>query len=162
MIQRRSLKLMVALGAPAVLLLWPALRVHAFNPQPDPPAFGMIGIDPFGTARMNVVCAEGPLPGGIPPGPCDVTMQLRDVSGHVLKQMMVTLQPGQGAFLDQRGMDLPTTSMRHTLLQPFIPQAGRGFILATVEVFDNLTGRTTAVLNPTQPKSLGMVTTGGM
>ena len=31
---------------------------------------------------------------------------------------------------------------------------GRGFVYVTVEVFDNLTGRVEAALNPTDPKSL--------
>ena len=40
-------------------------HVAAFNPQPDPPAFGMIGITHEQTARLNVVnWGDGPVPQG--------------------------------------------------------------------------------------------------
>ena len=40
-------------------------RAAAFNPQPDPPAFGMIGITHEQTARLNVVnWGDGPVPQG--------------------------------------------------------------------------------------------------
>jgi hypothetical protein len=155
--KKTDLGLLAGACAVAAMLAWPALHVRAFNPQPDPPAFGLIGIDPFSTARLNAVCAVGPLPAtDIPPGPCDVTLEFHDVTGRVLKQATFRLQPGQAASLDLRSTE--AAASRRTEIQPAIPQAGRGFVLATVEVYDNLTGRTIALMNPTQPKSLGLLT----
>jgi hypothetical protein len=155
-----NLRTMAALAAAALLALWPVLRVKAFNPQPDPPAFGMVGLDPLETVRLNAICADGPLPGGVAPGPCDVTLTFRDISGRLVKQMTKTLQPGEGTFLDLRGMEMPLAGARLEF-EPNIPPSGRGFVLATVEVFDSFTGRTSALLNPTAPKSLGLVTSLG-
>jgi hypothetical protein len=153
---------MTVLAAAALLLMWSALRVKAFNPQPDPPAFGMIGVDPSETVRLNAVCADGPLPGDVPPGPCAVTLVFRDSSGRALKQSTQTLLPGQGAFLDLRGAEAtpppdPDRIGRRTEVHPWIQPVGRGFIFATVEVFDDATGRVSAALNPTEPKSLGIL-----
>ncbi|HEV8145500.1 MAG TPA: hypothetical protein VGP79_03930 [Bryobacteraceae bacterium] len=148
----------IALAAAGVMLLWPTHRVRAFNPQPDPPAFGLIGVDNLETARLNAMCADGLLPGDVPPGPCDVTLSFRDISGRVLKQITASLQPGQGASLDIGGMEMSGRGRME--IQPRILPTGRGFILATVDLFD-VTGRTAALLNPTEPKSLQMMPTPG-
>ena len=120
--------ILAVLAAAAATLLWPALRVKAFTPQPDPPAFGMIGIDAFATLRVNALCAEGPLPLDVPPGPCNVTLEFHDITGRVLKQMTKTLAPGEGTFLDLRGSDMPLTG-RHMELAPCIRPVGLGFVL---------------------------------
>jgi hypothetical protein len=152
-------RISLAVLAAALALLWPALRLKAFNPQPDPPAFGMIGIDPFSTARVGAICSAGPLPGGVPPGPCDVTMDFRDLNGVVVTQKTVSLMPGQGAFLDLMGSQ-QRISGRRAEYQPGIRPVGRGFVLGSVEVFDDFTGRSLATLSPTDPKSLSPVLPG--
>jgi hypothetical protein len=146
------LKIMAAaLAGTAVGLLWPGLVVKAFNPQPDPPAFGMIGVDPYETVRLNAVCAIGPLPGGVSPGPCDVTLAFLDINGRPINQVTRSLRSGQGTSLDL--ISASSVALR-TQVQPFVPATGSGFVLVTVEKFDSSTGRTTALLNPTQPKSI--------
>jgi hypothetical protein len=137
-------------------MVWPHWPVRAFNPQPDPPAFGLIGIDPFAVARVNAICAAGPLPGGVNPGPCDVTLGFNDAAGRALKQTRVTLSPGQGTSLDITTRD--AGGGRRVELQPFAGPAGHGFVLTTAEVFDEFTGRTMVVVNPTEPRSLGTST----
>src|SRR5262249_60121367 len=108
------LSILALAAAASLALLWPSLSVKAFNPQPDPPAFGLIGVDPFETARLNAVCADGPLPGGVAPGPCDIVLVFRDISGRALKQMTATLLPGQGTSLDLRGAQvLSPTAVGH-------------------------------------------------
>ena len=144
--------IMAMLAAAAVTLVRPALSVKAFNPQPDPPAFGMIGVDPFETPRVNVACSTGPLPGGVNPGPCTATLAFLDIHGSTLTQMTQTLQPGQGVSLDLNGAHIG--SGRRTEVQPMVSAFGAGFVLVTTEVFDTNTGHTSAVLNPTTPKSL--------
>ena len=143
--------ILAGLAAAALALFHPGISVKAFNPQPDPPVFGLIGVDPFETVRLNAVCADTPLPGGVNPGPCDVTLAFLDINGHAINRATYTLQPGHGASLDLTGV--PSSGLR-TEVQPFVPAAGLGFVVVTVEVFDSNTGRTTAVLNPTEPKSL--------
>src|SRR5258708_22139670 len=130
-------------GAGLLLLLWSPRGVRAFNPQPDPPAFGLIGVSIFQTARLNAVCADTPLPGGLTPGPCVVTLAFNDASGTEIKRTTQTLRPGQAMSLDLRGADGPRTGNRAEY-QPCIEPEGSGFVLATVEVFDNFTGITFA------------------
>ena len=59
-----------------------AFQLWAFNPQPDPPAFAMVGIDPSATVRLNVVNI-----GSVPPGPCDVGLAFADSAGRILMQV---------------------------------------------------------------------------
>ncbi|PWU02710.1 MAG: hypothetical protein C5B51_20375 [Terriglobia bacterium] len=148
----------VLTAAGGLVLLWPVFSVKAFNPQPDPPAFGLIGIDPFETARLNAVCADTPLPGGAQPGPCLVSLAFRDTSGRVLTQVTQSLQPGQATSLDLNGAQVAMRGSRFEV-QPYVPSNGSGYVMVTTEVFETSNGHTSAVLNPTQPKSLFL--TGG-
>ena len=141
------------LAAEAVMLVRPTVSVKAFNPQPDPPVFGMIGIDPYETARLNVACSTGPFPGGVAPGPCTARLAFLDSNGNTLAEISETLLPGQGVSLDLNGARVAPGGHR-TELQPMVSAIGTGFVLATTELFDTVTGRTSAVLNPTEPKSL--------
>ena len=148
-----TMTMMTMMTAAAICLVWPSLHVKAFNPQPDPPAFGMIGVDPYATVRLNAVCPDTPLPGGVSPGPCAVTLAFRDVNGNVLSRAVRTLEPGQGAWLDWTGVQ----SRGRTEIQPSVPAVTAGFALITVELFDNMTGRTFATMSPGDPKSLSMI-----
>jgi hypothetical protein len=145
--------IMAMLAAAASTLVRPALSVKAFSPQPDPPAFGMIGIDPYETARLNVACSTGPLPGGVAPGPCTATLAFLDTNGNTLAQSTQTLLPGQGVSIDLNGARVAAAGHR-TEVRPMVSAIGTGFVLATTEVFLTSNGYTTAVLNPTEPKSL--------
>src|SRR2546422_10941571 len=80
-------KIFTAAALAAVLLAAIAVldrnRASAFNPQPDPPAFGMVGITNEQTARVNVVdvgeVQPGPCrssSGEVQPGPCRVQVEL--------------------------------------------------------------------------------------
>ena len=53
----------------------------AFNPQPDPPGFGIVSINPDQTIRLNVVCWQHPVD-GIPPGPCSGELIFHDMAGN--------------------------------------------------------------------------------
>ena len=52
---RKNAVLGVAAGALVVGAAWTTLV--AFDPQPDPPAFGVISITPDQTIRLNAVCS---------------------------------------------------------------------------------------------------------
>jgi hypothetical protein len=59
----KSLVLIAVIGVViAVAGVWLTTRVAAFNPQPDPPAFGLISLNPGQTQRLNVVNRLTPPP----------------------------------------------------------------------------------------------------
>jgi hypothetical protein len=98
----RSHRLAVA-GVIAVALAVGALsqRAGAFNPQPDPPGYGMIGIADGQTARLNVVNLGVPDPTtGVPPDPCRMRLQFVDADGNVLVSRGIAPEMGHSAFLD--------------------------------------------------------------
>src|SRR5437588_9574303 len=55
--EKNKLFALVALMGVAALIIanWLTIRVRAFNPQPDPPAFGLVSVNPGQTLRLNVV-----------------------------------------------------------------------------------------------------------
>jgi len=84
-------------------------KVQAFNPQPDPPGYGMVGITDGQTIRINVVNTNDPDP-NFPPDPCRVVLNFRDADGNLFRnsdgqpiRRVVQLPAGQSAFLDLNG-----------------------------------------------------------
>lgn len=70
-----------------------------FNPQPDPPGFGMLGIAAGQTARLNVSLDN--LAGkAYPPDPYRVTLYFLNGDGRVLTQQTFPVMVGQPALLD--------------------------------------------------------------
>src|SRR5262245_20625133 len=67
------------LGLAAAGLLFVTAPAVAFNPQPEPPAFGMVGLARSQTAILNVVLA--PVPEDVQP-PCLVDLSFADASGR--------------------------------------------------------------------------------
>jgi len=123
----------------------------AFNPQPDPPAFGIVSINPDQTIRLNVVCWEHDV-AGIPPGPCHGELMLHDMAGNILARQTVSLAPGQAAFLDfTYGVRASPADV--VGIDPcWIPAPTSGHALPTAEVFDTLSGRTALHVNPVTPR----------
>jgi hypothetical protein len=109
----------------AIFGVWLTTHVRAFNPQPDPPAFGLISLNPGQTLRLNVVNRLVPPPepdrlaratrhamlgfdlymmgpvgsistaADVPPGPC--------VTAHHFANRQsceVTIAPGDAASFD--------------------------------------------------------------
>jgi hypothetical protein len=50
------------IAAFVTIAVWNTTRVRAFNPQPDPPAFGLISLNPGQSLRLNVVNRLTPPP----------------------------------------------------------------------------------------------------
>src|SRR5215467_3764366 len=120
-------------------------RVAAFNPQPDPPALGMIGITSEQTARLNVARLD-PIPIG--DRPVQVELMFFDAQGNLLAHSTETLMPGQAAFLDLDGATiLPGSAgsagtraeIRGEVRMQPVPTGDRPNInlTPTLEVFDN-------------------------
>jgi len=157
-------KLSIAIAFMAIastLTIWKVRQVHAFNPQPDPPGFGMIGLVRGQTLRLNIVNITPPDPNFAPP--CRVVLSFRDANGHpftnsdgqVLRRV-VELRAGQSDFIDlnadsfappSTNADVAPTRLQ---LRPFVrvqssppdPNTPPDPCRASMEVFDNATGRT--------------------
>jgi hypothetical protein len=108
-----ALVALVATGA-----IWEIRRVRAAQP-PDPERFGMVGITPGQTMRLNIVNLAMPSNRQSPPDPCRVVLSFRDAAGHPFTnsdgqviRSTVELQAGESAFLDLNGDGLggPSTN----------------------------------------------------
>ncbi len=130
--------------------------VQAFNPQPDPPGFGLVGITLGQTLRINVVNTAEP-DTNVPPGPCRVVLNFRNIEGDLVLnrngeplRRIALLQPGQSAFLELDADNFPIgAGGRHELrpvarVQQADPNGGLSPdpCIPTAEVFNNATGRT--------------------
>lgn len=140
----------------AVLILAGVLSgtAGAFNPQPDPPGFGMIGIAQGQTARLNLVHAVS---GDVlsPPDPCRALLRFFDADGNLLARRRVDVAPGRSTFLDFTPSFAPPIGDVIAPARAQIRAAvafGSDSLLApdpcrvTLEIFDNATGRTEIVL----------------
>jgi hypothetical protein len=164
-------KVSIAIAIAAFLAtgtIWEVRRVRAFNPQPDPPGkFGMVGITRGQTLRLNVVNLTSPPEPDrqVPPDPCRIVLSFRNAQGEAVRnsegqiiRRTVELQAGESAFLDLNG-DMfagPPTNVNspalRVQLRPFVrvqqgpPDPDRQIppdpCRATMEVFDNASGRT--------------------
>ena len=146
---KRTLALGFTAGCLAIAATWiPAL---AFDPQPDPPAFGVVSITPDQTIRLNAVCSSHGVR-GVPPEACSAELMFHDAAGNVLASHIVRLRPGQAAFLDFT-VGARTEALERVGIQPcIIPAPDRGRMLPTAEVFDTATGQTAFVTNPVTPR----------
>lgn len=129
-------------------------KVKAFNPQPDPPGYGMVGMTTGQTIRINVVNTNEP-DQSLPPDPCRVIMNFRDADGNLFRnsegqpiRRIVQLPAGQSTLLDLNG-DVFAGDGR-IQLRPVArvqqPDGRNGLppdpCIPTVEVFATGTGRT--------------------
>lgn len=135
-----------------------ASTATAFNPQPDPP-FAMVGIAQGQTARLNLVNTAQPDP-LIPPDPCRARLRFLDADGNVLTRLAAEVPAGHSTFLD---FTLPTVPV-NTLgdVNASVPlraeiRAAVTFLTVqsppdpcrvNVEIFDNVTGRTSVLFPP--------------
>jgi hypothetical protein len=152
----RSRKLAAASLCALVLAVGASSRsARAFNPQPDPPRIGMVGIADGQTARLNLANVSVPDDVLIPP-PCRAQLQVLDADGNVLAQRRVSVAAGHAAFVDFRPSFVPTTL--GDVLGPARAEIRAGVDFAdgvfpppcraSLEIFDNVTGRTQIALLP--------------
>ncbi|MGI8788180.1 MAG: hypothetical protein ACR2HG_10510 [Pyrinomonadaceae bacterium] len=159
---KRTILLTTTFAAIAILATFGIIRnfqkVEAFNPQPDPPGFGLVGITQGQTVRINVVNPALPDP-NIPPDPIRATLNFRNADGELFRNAngnpisrTVLLQAGKSVSLDLNGDDFgrmaDTTGRIQLRPVARIQQAdGNGNIppdpiIPSVEVFNNANGRT--------------------
>ena len=135
----------MAVGAFVVVGLMSATGI-AFNPQPDPPGFGLVTLVVGQGIRVNVVCSEHSAR-LYPPDPCRGTLMFHDMAGDTLASQEVTLRPGQAASLP---LSLFRESGDPVGIDPcWIPAPGnRGHAIPSAEVFNSNTGQTLLFMNP--------------
>lgn len=126
----------------------------------------MIGIGTGQTVRLNVVnLVRTPPPVSISLAqvPCKVELDLYDGQGKLIKQKTVAnLSFGQADFLDLARSELSTTAAHVDVSAAVKVGSTQSFfcnISTTLEVFDNVTGVTTAILTSAS-LSPGLVFTG--
>ena len=129
-------------------------------------SFGMIGIGTGQTVRLNVVNlvrTPPPVAISIAQVPCKVELDLYDGQGKLVKQKTVAnLSFGQADFLDLARSELSTTAAHVDVSAAVKVGSTQSFfcnISTTLEVFDNVTGVTTAIL-ASASLSPGLVFTG--
>ena len=153
----KSSTLALAISVVAMGMLAFAPVLHAQQPGPIPAlgpdfTFGMVGLAPNQTARLNVVNI------GVPGGsqfPCGLVLAFIDSDGQTLKQAFVRVDRGKAAFLD---LSLSETQAQqriqirgigyNPLLTPAsaIPIAAGCNLIPTLEVFSTDTGNTSVIL----------------
>lgn len=123
--------------------------IRAFNPQPDPPGFAMIGVTPVNEyARLNV--SNVAIPGINFGGSCQVQLSFGDGQGRTYKQELVTLAQGKSVSLDVTQTDIapPTTvnsvdvGPARVELLPAVQREGNCSLVSSVEVVATATGQT--------------------
>ena len=144
----------------ALALTWTAghrqVLAQFFNPQPDPPGFGIVGMMVSETMRLHAFCEDHTI-GGIPPGPCSVQLTFTNGSNTALKTTTLSLQPGHYGKLDLPGTDLKWSSgqVRQEIHPNIEFESGR--VIVTVQTFDTATGQTHAYVNAAVPRLTLMV-----
>src|SRR2546422_567194 len=135
-------KIFTAAALAAVLLAAIAVldrdRASAFNPQPDPPAFGNVGITFGQTARLNVVNLDQEMR-------AEVELMFFDSQGNTLAQSREMIAPNHAAHLDLNGDLLREAGRTQVtagwkLLTPLAQGRNGPPISASAEVFGNFDG----------------------
>jgi len=149
---------LAVVGGFAILLAVGVLSRHAgaFNPQPDPPGYGMVGIADGQTARLNIVNIGVIDPTtGLPPDPCRVRLQFVDADGRELASRGVAPEMVHAKFLDFTPTFVPVNDVaaappRAEIRAVVLTDNGvpPGPCRVTLEVFDNVTGRSQIVIPP--------------
>lgn len=145
-------------------------RAHAQDtippPQPERISFGMIGITPGQTIRLNVVNVVPPPNPELPPSPIRVVLTFLNSDGQLFRnrdgnpvRRVAMLEPGESTFLNLSGGEFAGGVARlHlravvTVIPPpqpdsqSVPPPIGDRIVTTVEVLNNATGRTDLVLS---------------
>ncbi len=136
-------------------------RSHAFNPQPEPPGFGMIALAAGQTLRLNVSNIQLPANRAYPPDPCRVELSFFDGAGNALvPAVQKTLSPGVSTHIDLNGDDIVGRDLLRIEVRPafrfVIDPSGLppGPCVSSIELMDNQSGQTLIVAGPQNPGTI--------
>ena len=119
----------------------------AFNPQPDPPGFGLVSVRTNQIIRLNVVCFDHQV-GFAPPDPCHGVAMFHAADGTLLRSGRIDLKPGQSGFLTFTPPSTGVTGAVWRMIDPcWLPDPG-GRSIPNVEVLDGTTGIAVRNVNP--------------
>lgn len=156
---RRPVRLATVAFALVSLSAWGASSALAAQPpEPGRIAFGQIGIVAGQSVQLNVV-HTGLIDPPEPDKPIVVELKLLDANGNTLASSVERVLPGHSASLTFQGPPQPDRTGRVSLRglvsfsdPPEPERQGRARLVSTLEVFDNVTGRTSFVLaDPPDP-----------
>lgn len=132
---------------------------YAIPPQAESrvaSTLGMIGISQYETARLNLVNIDDPNIISIIPNLCQAQLRFMDETGKVLAKSDIVLINGQAGHLDFTQGKISESNRRKqiraeiaTLEAPVVASAAN--CVATIEIFNSRTGRTSA-LYPVAPR----------
>jgi hypothetical protein len=116
----------------------------AFDPQPDPPVFGMATLRGDQVMRVNLTCFNHDV-NGYPPNPCTGTVMFHDVAGKELRRAEYALEPGQTRSIGVA----PPASRAGTLvgIVPCVLPDPGGRAVPNIEVTDGA-GNVVLLINP--------------
>lgn len=114
-----------------------------FDPQPDPPGFGVVTLRGDQTMRLNVACFnhEG---NGEAPSACQGGILVHDAAGNVLRRGTYDLAPGQTRSFE---FVPPTTRGSFAAIIPCVLPAPGGRAVPSLEVLDS-TGNVALLVGP--------------
>ena len=137
---------------------------QAFNPQPDPPGFGVVSITGDQVAQLNVtntyasdrsLVNEAALD---PPEPSRVELLFLDAGGGMITRSTFTVAPGQTVSLPLAGARLTSGRNRAQIravvnILDYAVDHQTGAVLsdpfiATLELYDSQTGKTQVIVSP--------------
>ena len=111
--------------------------IVGFNPQPDPPGFGLVTL--VGQSiRLNVTCFEHQV-GNSPPDPCAGEFMFHNAVGDVVKSGRYSMRAGESATLEFTPIAVGDVRSAVTLEPCLLPSPG-GRALPAVQVVDLATG----------------------
>ena len=156
---------LAGLAAVGLFQFWPR-QVQAFNPQPDPPGFGMVGLVQNQVMRINVVNTNVPDP-NLPPDPVKarVVIAFRDADGNLIRNaeggiLRRAAQIGAGESIS---LDLNSNLVLRSAdafgrvqIRPDVriqrPDGVNGLppdpVIPSVEIFNLTNGRTQLMISP--------------
>ena len=150
--QMRAAGLIAMVGAAVAVTM---VSGQAFNPQPEPPSFGMVGLARTQTAILNAVLTEA---GGATRTGCDVVLSFLDADGEPFQDAAgaelsrrVTLEGGAAESLQLQGRHVLPAVQRVAIrarieAAPEPAASDCGGLVATLEIVD-ARGRT-SILYP--------------
>lgn len=141
-----SIRLMTALGIALVFFFGARSQPAQAVDQTDAKLLPMVGLAKGQTARLNMVNVGNP---NI--SPCEVQMVFYDSQGKALARYAQKLEPGMATFLDLRYAEIGDPTIRVQIRAWARVIGDPSICLASLEVFDDETGRTTLFLgDPSQ------------
>lgn len=123
--------------------------IVGFNPQPDPPGFGLVPVRSSQVMRVRVGCFAHPID-GIPPDPCRGAIMFHDALGNVVGRGTYALQPGEvgGLTFQPPGS---TNALGLAINPCILPQPG-GRAVPAVQIVDGETGDVLFQIAPAVPR----------